>query len=55
MSFRKVGKGSFDGAVSIWLACLRTKPEIRHFSVRTNLKPNFFYHLFKKNNFAFFF
>ena len=41
MSFRKVGKGSFDGAVSIWLACLRAKPDIRHLSVRTNLKPNF--------------
>ena len=45
MSVRKVGKGSFDGVVSIWLACLRTKPGIRHFSIRTN--PFYYFFLLK--------
>ena len=41
VSVRKVEKGSFDGVDAIWLACLRTKPGIRHFSVRISV-PVFF-------------
>ena len=35
MSVRRVGKGSSCGDAAIWLACLRTKPEIRFYWVST--------------------